>query len=146
MLPAPARIAAMPSPNSRECWNPAVPPPPVAGATVGTGLAVGLEVGVVVGLGLDVGLRVVVGLADAVAVGLALPLALAVGVGDPDAPGEMAGGVAEGVDPEHADRATEPIIAKAAKTTVDLALRPFPIVVVRILYVDGSNLRRSVDH
>jgi hypothetical protein len=139
MLPAPARIAAMPSPNSRECWNPAVPPPPVAGATVGTGLAVGLEVGVVVGLGLDVGLRVVVGLADGVAVGLALPLA--VGVGDPDAPGEMAGGVAEGVDPEHADRATEPIMAKAAKTTIDLALRPFPIVVVLILYVDGSNLR-----
>ena len=138
----------MPSPNSRECWNPAVPPPPVAGATVGTGLAVGLDVGVAVGLELDVALGVVVGLAVglplALAVGLALPLA--VGVGDPDAPGEMAGGVAEGVDPEHAARATEPIIAKAAKRTVDLALRPFPIVVVRILFVDGSNLRRSVDH
>src|ERR1039457_2671978 len=44
MLPAPARIAAPPRPKSRASRNPAVPPPPVAGAAVGTGLADGLGV------------------------------------------------------------------------------------------------------
>jgi hypothetical protein len=39
MLPAPARMAAPPSPSSSGSWNPAVPPPPVAGAAGGTGLA-----------------------------------------------------------------------------------------------------------
>jgi hypothetical protein len=108
-----------------------VPPPPVAGATVGTGLgvAVGLGVGVVVGLGLVVGLGVVVGLADAVG----LTLELAVGVGEPDAPGEIGGGVAEGVDPEQAERAAEPIMAKAAQPTVNLALSGVPMMVLRIL-------------
>jgi hypothetical protein len=133
MPPAPARIAARPSPNSRECWNPAVPPPPVAGATVGTGLGVtvGLGVGVLVGLGLVVGLGVIVGLADEVAVGLTL--ALDVGVGEPDAPGEIAGGVAEGVDPEQPASAAEPMRAKAAQPAmVNFALRPVPLMVVRI--------------
>lgn len=45
MLPAPARIAAPPTPRSRVSWNPAVPPPPVAGAAVGKGLADRLGVG-----------------------------------------------------------------------------------------------------
>src|ERR1022692_919034 len=44
MLPAPARIAATPSPKSRASWNPAVPPPPVGGAAVRNGLAAGLRV------------------------------------------------------------------------------------------------------
>jgi len=99
-----------------------VPPPPVAGAAVGTGLGVGLAdgvaVGVAVGVVVGVAVGVVVGLADEVAVGLTL--ALVVGVGEPDAPGEIGGGVAEGVDPEQAERATEPMIAKAAKATVNL--------------------------
>jgi hypothetical protein len=99
---------------------------------VGTGLAVGLAdglaVGVVVGVVVGVTVGVTVGLADAVAVGLTLELA--VGVGEPDAPGEIGGGVAEGEDPEQADRAAEPIMAKAAKKTVNLALRSFPKMVV----------------
>jgi hypothetical protein len=130
MPPAPARIAAKPSPNSRECWNPAVPPPPVAGATVGTGLAVGLGDGLAVGVVVGVGVELPVGLADEEAVGLTLTLT--VGVGEPDAPGEIGGGVAEGVDPEQADRATEASMTKAAQTTADLALRPVPMMVVRI--------------
>ena len=130
MPPAPARIAARPSPSSRECWNPAVPPPPVAGGTVGTGLGVGLADGLAVGLGDVVGLGDEVG--DGVVGGLTLELA--VGVGEPDAPGEIGGGVAEGVDPEQAESPAEPIRAKAAQpATVNFALRPVPLMVVRIL-------------
>jgi hypothetical protein len=96
----------MPNPRSRECWNPAVPPPPVAGAAVGNGL------GVAEGLG--------VGLGDGVAVGLALglgvvPLGRVVGVGEPVAepvaPGEMVGGDAPGED-EQAETVAEASMAK----------------------------------
>jgi hypothetical protein len=45
MLPAPARIAAPPSPKSMTSWTPAVPPPPVPGAAVGYRLADRLGVG-----------------------------------------------------------------------------------------------------
>jgi hypothetical protein len=48
MPPAPASIAAAPSPRSSVSWNPAVPPPPVTGAALGTGLAAGLTVTVAV--------------------------------------------------------------------------------------------------
>jgi hypothetical protein len=107
------------------------------GLGVAVGLGVEVVVGVVVGLGLVVGLGVVVGLADAVG----LTLELAVGVGEPDAPGEIAGGVAEGVDPEQAERAAAPIMTKAAQPTVNLALSGVPMMVLRILYVDGSDMR-----
>jgi hypothetical protein len=126
MLPAPARIAATPSPRSRECWKPAVPPPPVAGAAVENGLGVGE--------GLGVGLAVGVGPADGVGVGLPLavgvgtpvvPLGAFVGVGDPVAPGEIDGGDAVDPPPEHAETAVEANIAKAAHpTTVSLTRRP----------------------
>jgi hypothetical protein len=39
MLAAPTSIASPPSQKSSGCWNPAVPPPPVAGATGGNELA-----------------------------------------------------------------------------------------------------------
>src|SRR5215472_13441734 len=42
MPPAPARIASTPRQNSRTCWNPAVPPPPVPGAAAGNEPADGL--------------------------------------------------------------------------------------------------------
>src|SRR5216683_1325474 len=38
MLPAPARIAAAPATKSRPSCRPAVPPPPVTGAALGTRL------------------------------------------------------------------------------------------------------------
>src|SRR5919108_2508612 len=44
MAPAPASIAAAPSPRSSVPWNPAVPPPPVTGAALGTWLAATLAV------------------------------------------------------------------------------------------------------
>jgi hypothetical protein len=51
MLPAPARIASTPRQNSRTCWNPAVPPPPVPGAALGNERADGLGDGDGLGLG-----------------------------------------------------------------------------------------------
>jgi hypothetical protein len=80
MLPAPSSIATTPSPKSRTCWKPAVPPPPVAGAAVGTGLGVAVGLGVTVGLGVAVGLGVVVGLGDTVRRGDTVGLAVALGV------------------------------------------------------------------
>ena len=119
----------MPSPKSRGCWNPAVPPPPVAGAAVanglgveglGVGLADGGGVGVIVGRADGVGVGVIVGLADGVTVGLTVP-------------GENGGGVAEDPDPEQAETAAEANMVKAAQpTTAKLALWPVPMMVVRI--------------
>ncbi len=95
----------MPSPKSRGGWNPAVPPPPVAGAAVTNGL------GVAEGL--------IVGLADGVTVGLTVP-------------GENGGGVAEDPDPEQAETAAEANIVKAAQPTMaKLAPWPVPMMVVR---------------
>jgi hypothetical protein len=58
MLPAPATMAASPTPRSSASWNPAVPPPPVTGAATGTGLAVEVAVTVAVGVGVGVTVRV----------------------------------------------------------------------------------------
>src|SRR5437868_7149136 len=66
MLPAPAAMAATPATRSRVPWNPAVPPPPVTGAAVGTGVAV--EVAVTVAVGLAVAVRVTVRVAWGVTV------------------------------------------------------------------------------
>src|SRR5919201_76574 len=44
MPPAPASIAAAPSPRSSVPWNPAVPPPPVTGAALGNWVAVEVAV------------------------------------------------------------------------------------------------------
>jgi hypothetical protein len=75
MPPAPTRIASTPRQNSRTCWNPAVPPPPVPGAAVGNELADGLGDGEGLGDGLGLG----VGLRGAAAWGVAV-LGVAVGV------------------------------------------------------------------
>jgi hypothetical protein len=72
MPPAPATIASTPRQNSRTSWNPAVPPPPVPGAAVGTELADGLGDGD--GLGLCVA-----GLGVA-ALGSVIPGAVVLGV------------------------------------------------------------------
>jgi hypothetical protein len=45
MLARPAAMAAPPSTASPASWNPAVPPPPVTGASVGIGLGEGLGKG-----------------------------------------------------------------------------------------------------
>lgn len=80
MLPRPATIAAPPSTASPASWNPAVPPPPVTGAPLGTELGDGLEEGW--GLVLcdadELAEALVLALADELAVARALALAPAV--------------------------------------------------------------------
>jgi hypothetical protein len=85
MLPAPARIASTPRQNSRTCWNPAVPPPPVPGAALGNeradGLGDGLGLGVVA-LGAVTPGTVVLGVVtlDVAARGVAVPGVAVLGV------------------------------------------------------------------
>src|ERR1035441_1540857 len=106
MLPAPARIAAPPRPKSRASWNPAVPPPPVVGAAVGSGLADGLGVadGDADRLGVADGLTLALGV-----VTLAVPLGRIVGVAEPVPAGENVVGVAEGEDAVQAETAVSEI-------------------------------------
>jgi hypothetical protein len=111
----------MPMIRSGMCWNPAVPPPPVAGAAVGTGVAVGL--GVTVGDGLGVA----VGEGDGLVVGLGLVLGLVLGdaLGEPDAvadvptedEGVVVGSAPEDGDPEQAETATTMSTVKMPKPT-----------------------------
>lgn len=136
MLPAPARMARPPRPSSSVSWNPAVPPPPVAGAAVGKGLADGLGVGEAEWVGVADGVAegVAVSLAEGLAVGV--PLGVAVGrpvlVGEP--PGEIDGGVAEGVLPEQAETDTEASTVTAAQAmALNLPLSRIPMMAERIL-------------
>lgn len=129
MLPAPARIASTPRQNSRTCWNPAVPPPPVPGGGVGNVLADGLGDG---GLGLGAAAWCVAALAvvalDVAALDLALDVAaldvplevVALGVPLPVAagpvpPGEKGGGVVGVEAPLQADTDAVASMAKAAQ-------------------------------
>ncbi len=134
-----------------------MPPPPVAGAAVGTGLADRLGVA-----DRDAGLGVAdfdpagLGVADfdpaglgvawlaedwafglALVVGVVPPVARVgrpVGVAEPVPPGENVAGVAEGEDPEQAETDAEAnMVTVAQPATVNLALSPFPRIVVRIL-------------
>ncbi len=153
MHPAPARIAAPPRPKSRASWNPAVPPPPVAGAAVGNELDEDLGVADALAKGLVPALGVADALAEGlvraldVADGLAAALVRALGVvtvavrlgetvGDADAgaQGVNFGSVAEGVDPEQAATDAEAsMVTVAQPAAVSLAPNPIPAVVVRIL-------------
>src|SRR5215468_5150638 len=136
MPPAPARIASTPRQNSRTCWNPAVPPPPVPGAAAGNepadglgdldglgdgdGLGLGVEalgVGVlgvgVLGVGvLGVGVLGVGVLGVGV---LGVPVAEIVGVAGLVPPGENEGGVVDGEPPVQADTDATPGMARAAQ-------------------------------
>src|SRR5712691_12642410 len=138
MLPAPARIAAPPRPKSRASWNPAVPPPPVAGAAVGNGLADGLGDADALPEGLTLALGVVT---------LAVPLGRIVGVAEPVTAGENGVGVGEGEDAVQAETDAEATMAKVAQqAAVNLALRPVPMMVVRIVmgppYASGRRRAR----
>jgi hypothetical protein len=123
----------MPMTSSEACWNPAVPPPPVAGAAVGTGVAVGLGVAEGDGLG------VVVGEGDGLVVWLALALGEALGetLDVADAPvedeDEGVGSAPEDGVPEHAETVTETSTAKMPQPTAasSLALSFVPATVLR---------------
>jgi hypothetical protein len=131
MLPAPARIAAPPRPKSRGSWNPAVPPPPVAGAAAGIGLADLLRVdgGDAEGLGVVLGVvALVVRLGEAVGVADGVPAGengvVSVAVGE---------GVAEGEDGVQAETDAE-----ASMTSM-----PLPIAVNLALSVSLAMVARS---
>jgi len=124
----------MPMTRSEACWNPAVPPPPVAGAAVGAGLAVGL--GETVGDGLGDA----VGEGDGLVVGLGLELGLVLGEPDPvaDAPAEdeagaeVVGSAPDEGDPEHAERVMEAsTVTMAQQTPASLRLDLLPATVLR---------------
>lgn len=142
MLPAPASIATAPSPKSRASWNPAVPPPPVAGAAVGNGLADRLgdaegrgeadRLGEGERPGEAAGRDDVEGLALGFGVVALAPLGRLVGVAEPLAPGENVVGVAEGDDPVQAETDADASMVKAAQpTAVSLALNPVPAMTAR---------------
>jgi hypothetical protein len=130
----------MPMTRSEVCWNPAVPPPPVAGAAVGAGLAVGLGLtegdglGVVEGEGLGLGL--VVGLE--LGLGLGLVLGELLGELDPvaDEPveddDEGVGSAPEDGVPEHAAMAREASrVTMPQPTAASLVLDWVPVTVLR---------------
>ena len=84
MPPRPATIARPPTTASPASWNPAVPPPPVTGAPLGTGVYEGLGDGLAEGLWLA--LVDVDGVAEALALALELELELADALALADAP------------------------------------------------------------
>jgi hypothetical protein len=113
-----------------------VPPPPVAGAAVGNGVADGLcfgdgdgdADGLCFGDVLAEGLTLVVGVAAS-----GVPLGRAVIVADPVTADENGVGVAEGEDVVQAETDAETSMVRVAQpTTVNRALSPFPMMVVRI--------------
>ena len=107
MLPAPARIASTPRQRSRTSWNPAVPPPPVAGATAGKELAGAIGAGDGLALGLGDGLGLVPGVVE-----VAVSLEEAVGVAGAVPPGENEVGADEGGPEVQAETDTGTSIAK----------------------------------
>jgi len=135
-------------------WNPAVPPPPVAGAAVRNGLADGLGVADDDADGLGVadrdgdGLGVAdrdadgLGVADGLAEGLTLVLGVVApavppgGIGvvaEPVTAGENGVGVGEGEDVVQAETEAEASMVRVAQpTTVNRALSSLPMMVVRI--------------
>jgi hypothetical protein len=126
----------MPMTSSEACWNPAVPPPPVAGAAVGAGLAVGLGLAEGDGLGVVEREGLVVGL------GLGLELGLVLGellaeldpladepVEDDD---EGVGSAPELGAPEQAAMAREASrVTMPQPTAASLVLDPVPATVLR---------------
>src|SRR5690348_5059815 len=132
MPPAPTRIASTPRQNSRTCWNPAVPPPPVPGAAGGNELADepgedgpapdggaleggALDGGALEGGALDGGALDGGGLDVPPEVGaLGVPLAETVGVAGLDPPAENEGGVVGVELVEQADTDAVVSMAKAA--------------------------------
>jgi hypothetical protein len=125
-----------PSTRSGAPENPAVPPPPVAGAAEGTLLADGP--GIAEGRGVAGRPGVADGLAEGLPlalgpVRLAVPLGRMVGDTDPVAPGDnVTGG---GGDPEQAETdAAARMVRVAQPTAANLELSPAPAMVMRIFY------------
>jgi hypothetical protein len=115
-------------------WNPAVPPPPVAGAAVTNGLADGPCVaddeadGLCAADDLAEGLALALGVVEP-----AVSLGRLVTVAEPVTAGENEVGVGEGEDVVQAETDAETSMVRVAQpTTVNRALSPLPMMVVRI--------------
>jgi hypothetical protein len=120
-----------------------VPPPPVAGAAVGNGLAdlLGVADDDAEWLGVSEGDADRLGVSDELAEELALvlgevapvvPLGLVLGVADPVSAGKNGVGVAEGEDVVQAETDAEASMVKVAQlTAVSLALSPVLMMIVR---------------
>jgi hypothetical protein len=132
----------MPMTRSEACWNPAVPPPPVAGAAVGAGLAVGLGLAEGDGLGVAEREGLVVGLGLGLELGLELGLGLVLGellaeldpVADEPAEDddEGVGSAPDDGVPEHAAMAREASrVTMPQPTAASLVLDPVPVTVLR---------------
>jgi hypothetical protein len=139
MLPRPATIAAPPTTASPASWNPAVPPPPVTGAALGTGLGDGLEEGSGLVLSDADGLAevLVVSLADELAVAVALSLALVLALVLDEAP-PLAVLVAEELTPPEPPAVGDntvtggvPEVQAESATQASMVVRPQPTAVSR---------------
>ncbi len=132
MLPAPTSIAATPSTRIQVPRNPAVPPPPVAGATGGTGLLGEALVGAVVGE--LVGGWAVGGEVSGAVGALVEGDAEVGGVAGDDSEGEDVGGSGVVGDVVQAEIAAEAsMTAMPQPSAASLALSPVLAVVVRPL-------------
>jgi hypothetical protein len=143
MLPRPATIAAPPTTASPASWNPAVPPPPVTGAAVGTGLNEGLGDGLAEGLGLgdadglgeELALTLVDALAEVVAtlpapvpVTVTLTVTPSLTVGDR----VVTGGV-EGLEVQAESATQASMVVRPQPTTVSRTRCDVPAMAVRAL-------------
>jgi hypothetical protein len=147
MDPVPARIAAAPSPKSRPSCNPAVPPPPVTGAALGTLLTAGATVIVAVAVAVAVpGTGVVVSTVgvpgDAVpSEAGVVPVAGTVAVVFTD--GEKVGTVGVEDEPEQAETVIGASrVSAPQQRTVILALIAVPAIVTRTFMEPSSCARR----
>jgi hypothetical protein len=139
MLPRPATIAAPPSTAIPASWNPAVPPPPVTGAAVGTGLNEGLGDGLAEGLGLgdadglgeELTLTLVDGLAEVVtpvAVTVTLTVTPSLTVGD-----RVVTGTVGGLDVQAESATQASMVVRPQPTTVSRTRCDVPAMAVRAL-------------
>ena len=130
MLPRPATIAAPPTTASPASWNPAVPPPPVTGAAVGTRLGDGLGEGSGLGLSDADGLAEALALSDELALSLALALELdeAVLVAVEVSPAEP---LAVGRNVDGGGVEAEPEVQAESATQASMVVRPQPTTVSR---------------
>jgi hypothetical protein len=125
-------MAAAPRPRSGASWNPAVPPPPVAGAAVTTGLAVWRGVADATAEGVPLALDVLP--LDVLPLGVLLTRSGGVVEAAPEGDNgvvEADGKDCAGADPEQADTDRDPSMVKA-QPAASLAPGLVPPMVVRI--------------
>jgi hypothetical protein len=126
-------MAAAPRPRSGASWNPAVPPPPVAGAAVTTGLAVWRGVADATAEGVPLALDVLP--LDVLPLGVLLARSAGVVEAAPEGDNgvvEADGKVCAGADPEQAETDKDASMVKLAQPTASLAPGLVPVMVVRI--------------